>query len=195
MKKIKITMALMISILAFSWMAISFYPMPAIKADLHEIGSMDFRCYDVQGNLKWEELNRSNALADEGEYLFLDITLRNGTAPSNYYLRLYNTTPGETSTLGAISTYEPTGNGYAAQTVERSNTGWPTLALDSGDYQATSSTETFTATGAGWGPVTYCVMATSSDNSGKLVSYVGLSQSRTLAAGESLQVTYKLKLQ
>ncbi len=162
--------------------------------DIREIGSMDFRCFDKDGNLKWEELNRRNSLADEGEYMFLDVTLRNGTAPSGFFLRLFNDTPAETDTIGSL-TGEPSGNGYAAQTVERSTTGWPTLALDSGDYQATSSTETFSATGAGWGPVTYCVVATSTDSSGKLVSYVALSQTRTLAAGESLQVTYKLKLQ
>jgi hypothetical protein len=162
--------------------------------DIREIGSMDFRCYDAQGNLKWEELDRLNNLADEGEYMFLDVTLRNGSAPSNYYLRLFNDTPVDTDTIGSL-TGEPSGNGYTVQTVERSTTGWPTLALDSGDHQAISSTETFSATGAGWGPVIYCVVTTSTDSSGKLVSYVALSQSRTLASGESLQVTYKLKLQ
>lgn len=165
-----------------------------VGMDVREIGSMDFRCYDAQGNLKWEELNLKNNLADEGEYMFLDVVLRAGSAPSNYYLRLFNDTPAETDTLGSL-TGEPTSYGYAAQTVERNTTGWPTLALDSGDYRATSSTETFTASGGSWGPVTYCVLATSTDNSGKLVSYVALSQSRTLASGESLQVTYRLKLQ
>ena len=165
-----------------------------VRMDVREIGSMDFRCYDKDGNLKWEELNRQNNLADEGEYMFLDVTLRAGTAPSNYYLRLFNDTPIETDTLGSL-TGEPTQYGYTAQTVERNTTGWPTLALDSGDHQATSSTETFTASGGSWGPVIYCVLATTVDNSGKLVSYVALSQSRTLANGESLQVTYRLKLQ
>ncbi len=164
------------------------------QAAMREIGYMDFRCYDAEGNLKWEDVNRPNNLADEGEYHFLDVTLRNGTAATQFYLRLYNDTPTETDTL-ALLTGEPSTNGYAACLVERSNTGWPTLALDSGDYQATSSTETFSASGGSWGPVTYCVLATTSDTSGKLISYVALSQSRTLQSGESLQVTYKLKLQ
>jgi hypothetical protein len=165
-----------------------------VGMDVREIGSMDFRCFDRHGNLKWEELNRQNTLADEGEYMFLDVVLRNGTTPSNFYLRLFNDTPAETDTLGSL-TGEPTSYGYAAQTVERNTTGWPTLELDSGDYRATSSTETFSASGGSWGPVTYCVLATSTDSSGKLVSYVALSQSRTLQSGESLQVTYRLKLQ
>ena len=160
------------------------------RVDVREIGSMDFRCFDAQGNLKWEELNRPNSLADEGEYLFLDVVLRGVTPPTNFFLRLFNDTPTETDTLGSL-TGEPTQNGYASCTVEGNTTGWPTLALDSGDHQAQSSTETFTASGGSWGPVTYCVLATST----KLVSYVVLSTPRTLASGESLQVTYKLKLQ
>jgi hypothetical protein len=214
MKKWKIFSALIVLMLAFGWYMVAVEQVPILskwdlslskvlqsphinlktRVDVREIGSMDFRCYDAQGNLKWEELDRPNDLADEGEYLFLDVTLRGASAPANYYLRLFNDTPAETDTLGSL-TGEPTENGYTAQTVEGSGTGWPTLALDSGDYQATSSTETFTASGGSWGPVTYCVLATSTDGSGKLVSYVALSTSRTLASGESLQVTYKLKLQ
>ena len=212
MKRLKILSAAIFLMLGLGWYMIATGP-PIISQkifkyphwmlrtnyygmDIREIGSMDFRCFDAQGNLKWEELNRPNSLADEGEYMFLDVALRAGSAPSNYYLRLYNATPTDTSNLTSISTLEPGATyGYAAQTVERSTTGWPTLALDSGDYRATSSTETFTASGGSWGPVTYCVLATSTDSSGKLVSYVALSTSRTLAAGESLQVTYRLKLQ
>lgn len=211
MKKIRIFYIIMIAMLAFSyWHLATNPPIQPLKIfkephwflkskyygmDVRAIGSMDFRCYDARGNLKWEELNRPNNLADEGEYMFLDVVLRNGTAPSNYYLRLFNDTPVETDTLGSL-TGEPSGNGYTAQTVERnSTTGWPTLALDSGDHQATSSEETFTATGGSWGPVIYCVLATTTDSSGKLVSFVALSQSRTLASGETLKVTYKLKQQ
>jgi len=203
MKKTKIFSTLIVLLLAVSYYSLVTENLSIKRPhwefktniDIREIGSMDFRCFDKDGNLKWEEINRPNSLTDEGEYLFLDVTLRNGTAPSNYFLRLYNVTPTETSNLTSLATYEPTTNGYAAQTVERNNTGWPTLTLDSGDYQATSSVETFTASGGSWGPVTYCVVATSTDSSGKLVSYVALSQSRTLQNGESLQVTYKLKLQ
>ena len=207
MKRFKIFSALIVTILAIGYWGIVSQPIvdhkPVFRhphtvlqsnVDVREIGSMDFRCYDKNGKLKWEELNRRNSLADEGEYMFLDVVLRAGTAPSSYYLRLYNATPTDTSNLTSISTLEPGAGGYAAQTVARNTTGWPTLGLDSGDHQATSATQTFTTT-TGWGPVTYCVLATSTDSTGKLVSYVALSTSRTLAAGESLQVTYKLKLQ
>lgn len=156
-------------------------------------GEFTLTAYSADGRVLWSEV-APNALADEGEQALLDVVLRAGTAPTQYYLRLFNDTPIETDTL-ALLTGEPATNGYAGQLIERSNTGWPTLALDAGDYQAVSSEETFTATGGSWGPVTYCVLATTSNNTGKLVSFAALSQARTLADGETLRVTYRVKLQ
>lgn len=158
-----------------------------------EIGGFHWKHIAADGSVI-AEWDTSNALADEGEQLFLDCVLRATSCPTTFYLRLFNDTPTETDTLSAL-TGEPTTNGYAAQEITRNSSGWPTLALDSGDYQATSSTETFSASGGSWGPVTYAVLATSTDSSGKLIAYTALSTSRTLASGESLQVTYRLKLQ
>lgn len=158
-----------------------------------EAGYFEFTAYDRDGNIKWQETTE-NGLADEGEQLFLDCVLRATSCPTTFFLRLYNDTPTETDTLSTL-TGEPSTNGYAAQELTRNSSGWPTLALDSGDYQATSATVTFSASGGSWGPVTYAVLATTSNNTGRLVSFTALSTSRTLASGESLQVTYRLKLQ
>jgi len=157
------------------------------------IGVFDLAAYNPAGQLLWRE-QAPNALVDEGELLLLDVFLRAAAAPAGFFCRLYNDTPIETDSLAAL-TGEPAVNGYAAQAIERSNVGWPTLALDAGDYQATSKELTFTATGGSWGPVTHCVLATSSDNTGKLVSFAALSTARTLAAGETLRITYRVKLQ
>lgn len=164
-----------------------------MKLSIRETGIFELVCRDAAGNVLWTEAAH-NALADEGEQSVLDVYLRGATPPSGFFVRLYNDTPTDTDTL-AILTGEPTGNGYAPLAIERSAVGWPTLALDAGDYMATSKSVTVTASGGSIGPVTYVVLATSSDNSGKLISYAALSQSRTLAAGESLTVTYKVKLQ
>lgn len=161
--------------------------------DIREIGTFHWKHIAADGTIL-AEWNTSNALADEGESVFLDCTLRATSCPTTFYLRLFNDTPTETDTLSSL-TGEPTTNGYTAQEITRNSSGWPTLALDSGDFQATSSTETFSASGGSWGPVTHAVLATSTDSSGKLIAYTALSTSRTLAAGESLQVTYRLKLQ
>jgi len=159
-----------------------------------EIGTLNLTAYDKDGNVKWQEFARLNALADEGEQLFLNCTLITTGCPTTFYLRLFNDTPAETDTLADL-TGEPSTFGYAACEITRDASGWPTLALDSGDYMATSSEETFSASGGSWGPVTYAVLATTSNNTGKLVAYAALSTSRTLANGESLKVVYNLKMQ
>lgn len=191
----KIGMAGAILFLMFCAVGLHVYAPHTCASSIKEIGTLYFRHIAADGKtVLWQNTAALNALADEGESAFLDCTLRATNCPTTYYLRLYNDTPTETDTLTAL-TGEPTTNGYAAQQITRDATGWPTLALDSGDYQATSATKTFSAAGGSWGPVTYAVLATTNDNTGKLIAYAALSTSRTLASGESLQVTYKLKLQ
>lgn len=148
---------------------------------------------DAQGRVIWQE-DKENAVIDEGEQSMLDVYLRGATAPTQFYIRLYNDTCAETKTLATL-TSEPAVNGYAAQLIERSTVGWPTLALNAGDYQATSSQETFTASGGSWGPVNAAVLATTSDNTGKALNCLALSQARTLAAGEQLLATLTWKQQ
>lgn len=136
-----------------------------------------------------------NALADEGEQDILAVYLRAGTAPTTFYLGLLNSTPTDTTTL-ATMTGEPSGNGYARQQITRDNTGWPTLALDTGDYRAVAATKTFTASGGTIGPVTYAFLCTNAatGTSGKFLVYNALSSSRTLNDGDSLDVTMRVKL-
>lgn len=149
---------------------------------------------DANGNILWQK-EVINALADEGERDILGVYYRGETAPTQFYIRLYNDTPVETDTLADL-VGEPAGNGYAPQLVERSSVGFPTVQQDaSGDWQVVSKTVTFSASGGSIGPVTYAVLATSSDNTGKLIAFVALSQSRTLADGESLDVTLTITQQ
>lgn len=199
MKKFKLfLMILPALVLAAGAMLLS--PDAAQRSAVRQIGVFEFAAYDAQGNLLWTEEAHNN-LADEGEQHFLDVTLRNATGATQFYIGLSDsTTPcsiAETNNLTAASAGEPSSNGYARSDglVERSNVGWPTLALDSGDYMATSTVETFVASGGSWGPVFCAFLATTIDNTGKLISYAPLSVGRTLASGESLQVTYKIKLQ
>lgn len=149
---------------------------------------------------EFEELIRDqpftlNALADEGEQDLLDVYLRGATAPTTFYLGLLNSTPTDTTTL-ATMTNEPSGSGYSRQEIPRSGAGWPTLALDGGDFRAVASVETFTASGGTIGPVTYAFLCTNAatGTSGKFLVYNALSSSRTLNDGDSLDVTMRVKL-
>lgn len=169
-----------------------------LAAYVQEHGYFDLVARDASGTVKWEEHDVPNALANEGEYMIEDVIFRGNTAPTGYYLRLYNTTPTLTSTLSTLSASEPaTANGYApaSQGITRDSTGWPLVPqLVSSHYEITSKTVTITATGT-VGPVTYAALSTTSDNTGKLVAYAALAATRTLASGDSLQITYKIRLQ
>jgi hypothetical protein len=139
----------------------------------------------------WEQ----NALADEGEQDLLAVYFRAATAPTTFYVGLLNSTPTDTTTL-ATMTAEPSGSGYARQQCTRDATGFPTLALDGGDYMLTSAVKTFTAAGGTIGPVTYSFLCTNaaSGTSGKFLCYTALSATRTMLDTDSLDVTTRVKL-
>lgn len=150
-------------------------------------------CRDKDGIEKWREEGFNN-IAQEGEQLRLDVFYRAAAPPAGFFVRLFNDTPVKTDSLTDL-TGEPSGNGYSAQTLERSAVGFPALAIDGTDYQLTSKNIVITASGGTIGPVTHAVIATTSDNTGKLLHYYAFSQSRTLLDGDSLTITIKEKLQ
>lgn len=170
-----------------------------LAANIQEHGYFTLTARAPDGTIRWQETNVPNALANEGEYLIQDVMFRGNTAPTGYFLRLYNTTPALTSTLSTLAASEPTtANGYnpANQGITKDATGWPLVPqLVSSHYEITSKTITITASGGTIGPVTYAALATSSDNTGKLVAYAALSATRTLQIGDSLAMTYKIRLQ
>lgn len=158
-------------------------------------GVWEFTHRDKDGNIIWSE-TIENALADEGEKVMLDVYLRAATPASNFYLGLANSTPADTTTLATLSNEPPGTYGYARQQIERNNTGWPTLVLDAGDWQATSKLVTFTASGGTIGPIAVMFLTdVLSGTWGNFVAWAALSSARTLLAGESLGCKMRVKLQ
>lgn len=158
-------------------------------------GFFRLKHYDKTGSLLWEQDERDghNSLADLGEENILDAYFRGGTAPASFEIGLFNDTPVDTDDISDL-TGEPSTNGYARQALARNSTDFPTLVLDSGDYQVTSKEVTFSASGGSWGPVTYACLIYVNGATKKLIAYEALSQSRTLADGETLTITYSAKL-
>lgn len=134
-----------------------------------------------------------NDLLDEGERAILLAYFRGEEQPTQFYIRLCNDTLIETDTLADVQN-EPTGNGYSAQKVERSDVGFPTMDMDAGDYRILSKTVTFTANGGTIGPVTSAFLATTADNTGKLIATRALSITRTVLNGDSLKIDIRIKL-
>lgn len=133
-----------------------------------------------------------NTLADEGEGDILDVYFDAQAVRTNLYCGLYNDTPVETDGEADLLD-EEAGSGYARIAFAR-GTDWGAPALDAGDMMTTSTTKTFTATGA-WSANTYATLQTSaSGTAGLLIAYVALSATRTLANTETLDVSFTVKL-
>jgi hypothetical protein len=154
-------------------------------------GVWEFYHWDKDGNLIWSD-TVENALADEGEELALAVFLK-GQSQGSFYLGLSDDTPDDTYLLTDLSG-EPSGNGYARQEIERSAVGWPTLAMDAGDFMATSKLVTVTASGGTIGPVTIMFLTdVVSGTAGKFIAWATLSATRTLQNGEALGCKMKIK--
>jgi len=152
------------------------------------------KCFDKNGNLKWEETGKNN-ITTEGAEALLEVFFRNDTTyvPTEFYIRLCNDTLTSSDTLTTILNEPGSTYGYAGQLVERSSTGFPTKELSDGDYRLVSKEVTFTASGGVIGPVTTAYLATTINNDGKLICYKVLSVTRTIADGDSAVIQMKIK--
>jgi len=206
-RSVLILLALVLATIAGGWLAAVPAPpavaqpgaAPAISLGFQEIGRWSIVHRAADGRVLWSEIAH-NALANVGQQRMLEITFRGGSALAALYMALADATNPcsvtKTDSTATALTGEPSGNGYARVQIEQNSTGWPTSALDSGDWQLTSKVLTFTASGAGWGPVNCAVLTTAvSGTAGDHLMWAALSQARTLAAGESLDVTLKVKQQ
>ena len=139
------------------------------------------------GEVIWED-TKKNFLANQGAEAILEYFYRSNSsyAPSQFYVRLCNYTPVVTDTLSTIQN-EATGNGYAAQALAASTVGFPTKdTAPDGNIRLTSALVSFTASGGSIGPVTTAYLATSSDNSGKLIAFLPLALTRTIISGDTM---------
>jgi hypothetical protein len=140
----------------------------------------------------WESDWVPNQLVDGGEQSMLDVFYRAGTAPT-FHFSLWNDTPVDTDTIATLVS-EVTGTGYARISVARNSTDFPTLALDAGDYRVTSIQKTFTAGGAWTAATALALISPLTGTAGTFYAWAPLSQTRTLATSDTLNVTMAIKL-
>lgn len=152
------------------------------------VGSREY----AEALFEQDQLWIPNALADEGEEYILDAVLRGASLAASHYVGLVAGSPAETTTLATMT--EVTGTGYARIALAKNTTDWPTLALDSGDFQAVSLGKVFTAGGTWTGATNSFLTGAASGTSGDFIAYAPLSATRTLVNGDTLTVTTRVKL-
>ena len=135
----------------------------------------------------------SNEVCTEGLQAMLESYFTGEqSSPVNFYMGLC-TDASIAEGAGLTDLTEVTGSGYARQTVPSDTNGFTSASTGTGDWKVTTSTETFSATGT-WTGATHAFLATTNDNSGKLIAVAELSTTRTLQNGDSLQVSMELTL-
>jgi len=148
---------------------------------------------DKNGNVLWTEEGR-NHLADEGEYSFLQTYFQGVDVNSTFYIRLCEGNLTESSTLATVSG-EPSGSGYEAKELSVGITDFPTLEQVSGDWSVVTKQVVWTASGGSIGPFDNAYLATTSDNTGKLICYFTLTRERTLSDGATFTLSARITMQ
>lgn len=153
-----------------------------------------FRHTDKDGNVLHDSGWLPNHMTDDGFQLMYDVFFRDATGPTKFMIGLNTANLSQTSSQGDLS--QVTGTGYALEDVARSSAagGFPTLALDGGDMQITSTTVQFENThgSEAWtGAVDAFLLGDLATN--VLIAYRPLSTTRTLQPGDKLDVTIKIK--
>lgn len=131
-----------------------------------------------------------NALANEGEADILNVYFDAQAVRTTLYFRLAAAAPAETTTNATVT--EVSGTGYDGIAVTR-GTDWSAPAHDTG---TSTGTKTFTGGAGGWTGATDLFLATSQNGAtGLFIAYAALSQTRTLAENDTLDVTMTVTLE
>jgi len=161
----------------------------------HLMTVLEIKHLDRNGKVIWERRGLKNLIHSQGEQYCLTalFNTENQSIPANYFAGLDNrTTPALSDTLANLS-QEPTQFGYARQAIT-SGSGFSIALNSQGVYQATSNILIFNATGGSWGPVRNVFLATSSNNTGKLICTAPLDGPHTVVSGEQMTLRIALTL-
>lgn len=138
----------------------------------------------------------ANELHQEGlEYLLKAALSEEISVPVTFYVGLASdSAPAEDAALSDL-TEMASSNGYARQTINSDATDCVVADAGTNDKKCTMQVVTFTASGGPIGPFNIWFLATTVDDTGKLVASGPVSGApMTLTAGSSYKVTPVLKL-
>jgi hypothetical protein len=134
-------------------------------------------------------------LHQEGLQFLLEVAFSEQQAPLGagaFYLGLCtDTLLADNATLASKT--EVSGTGYARQAAASSAVGFTSAAVSTNAWKQTTLTVTFTAGGT-WTGAKTVFLATSVDDTGKLIASAPLSATRTLDNGDTLSVALQMTL-
>ncbi len=135
-------------------------------------------------------------LHTEGLQFLLEAALsEQQSVPANFYMGLCeDATIAEDGNLAGLT--ELSGNNYSRQAVASNGTDFTSAAAGTNDRKMTTKVCTFTASGGAWNTAKTAFLATSSDDSGKLIASMPLNGGSgwTLADGQHLDISMVIQL-
>jgi hypothetical protein len=154
-----------------------------------------FTVFDINKNIKFQQNNIKNIVHQAGEEYMLNVLFRQGQRVSSqtgsgYWLGLDNrTTLSATDIMSSVSGEPLVTTSYRRQEVST----WDAPIISNSVYVVKSSPVTFSAASVGWGPVSN-IFLTTNKLGGILISSAKLSQTISLASGQSIVMTISLSL-
>jgi len=129
-------------------------------------------------------------LHTEGIQFLLEVAFtEEQSTPANFYIGLgEDASLAEDAGLAAV-TELAVANNYARIAVASDSTDFTSAAAGAADYKVTTKEVTFTCTGAAWNEANVAFLASTVDDSGKLIASMPLTVGRTLQPTETLKIT------
>jgi len=130
----------------------------------------------------------------EGLQFLLEVVFsEEQSVPANFYFGLAEDTElAENAALADIT--ELSGNGYSRQAVASSTAGFTSASTGTNDRKVTTLTALFTASGGAWNTAYTVFLATTSDDSGKLIASAPINSGSgyTIGDGENYEVAMEI---
>lgn len=135
-------------------------------------------------------------LHTEGLQYLLEVAItEEQSVPADFYVGLCeDDSLAENASLGDQT--ELSGNNYSRQSLASDNADFTSAATGTNDRKVTSALVTFMAIGGAWNTAKTAFLATSSDDSGKLIASASINSGSgyTLADGENYELKFEITL-
>lgn len=152
---------------------------------------IELKIVDLEGNVLFKKENINNVLQYEGQTLILSCMFGSETVPTDYYVGLDNRSVVNVSDTMANIQLEPSGYGYARQSLTRNSN----FDIQSSEPpKALSSTITFSATGGSYTATDMFLCTVQTGDSGKLISTVQFGTTITVSPTNLVSMKFAMVL-
>jgi hypothetical protein len=159
----------------------------ANQASLKVAGHYEVECLDADGNVKWVE-SFDNTFVNEGLDHILDVVFSDGSQDTTHYVGLKGS-----GAVAAGDTLASQGSWSEFDSYTGDRKAWTEAGVSSQSITNSASPAAFSISGSGTVAGAFLCNA-ASGTSGKLYSAADFTASRTVASGDTLNVTYTVDI-